>query len=122
MSQEIKITVRNIIAEVTLNDTMTARIVFNALPITGEVNLWGDEIYFYVSLKTRIEDGKETVELGDIAYWPEGPALCIFLGKTPISRGNEIRPASAVNIVGKIKDVNALLKKVKDGDKITMKK
>ena len=68
------------------------------------------------------EDGKEKVALGDIAYWPEGPALCIFLGKTPISRGNEIRPASAVNIIGKIKDVNTLLKKVKDGDEITLKK
>ena len=123
MSKEIKITVGNIVAEGTLNETKTAGLIYNALPIASEANLWGDEIYFYISLKTGIENGKETVELGDIAYWPPGPALCIFLGKTPISRGNEIRPASAVyNVIGKIKDINALFRKVKDGEKIVLKK
>ncbi len=122
MSKEIKIVVGDVEADATLNDTKTARMVFKALPITGEANLWGDEIYFYVLLETELENGKETVALGDIAYWPKGPALCIFLGKTPISRGNEIRPASAVNVIGKIKDITTLLKKVKDGEKITIKK
>lgn len=122
MSKDIKIVVGGIEAEGTLNDSKTAKVVYDALPITSNVNLWGDEIYFYVTLKTGVEDGKETVALGDIAYWPPGPALCIFLGKTPISRGNEIRPASAVNVIGKIKDINAPLRKVKDGEKITVKR
>ena len=121
MSKEIKIVVGNIEAGATLNDTKTARMVFDALPIIGKANLWADEIYFYVTLQTEPEDGKETVALGDIAYWPEGPALCIFLGKTPISLEDEIRPASPVNIIGKIKDTTSLLKKVKDGEKITFR-
>jgi uncharacterized protein len=122
MSKEIKIAVGGIEADATLNDTKTAKMVFDALPITSEANIWGDEIYFIVSLKTGLENGKETVALGDIAYWPPGPALCIFLGKTPVSRGNEIRPASAVNVIGKIKDINTLRRKVEDGEKITLKK
>ncbi len=89
MNKDVKIVVGDIEADATLNDTRTAKLIFDNLPITSEANIWGDEIYFYVSLKTGIEDGKETVALGDIACWPEGPALCIFPGKTPISRGNE---------------------------------
>jgi hypothetical protein len=54
--------------------------------------------------------------------WLAGPALCIFLGKTPISRGNEIKPASTVNVIGKIKDVSALYRKVKAGEKITFRR
>jgi hypothetical protein len=74
------------------------------------------------SWKPNLRIGKKQWLLGDIAYWPEGPALCIFLGKTPISRGNEIRPASAVNVIGKIKDVTKLFKKVKDGEKIMLRR
>ncbi|MCX6003286.1 MAG: cyclophilin-like fold protein [Chloroflexi bacterium] len=122
MNRQIKIVVGGIEVEGWLNKSDTARMVFDALPITSEANLWGDEIYFYVSLQTALEDGKETVALGDIAYWTEGPALCIFLGKTPISRGNEIRPASAVNIIGKISGIKSLLGKVKDGSKITVRR
>ncbi len=122
MSKEIKIAVGNIVADATLNDSKTARMVYDTLPITGEANLWGDEIYFDVDFLAEEENAKLTVSLGDIALWLEGPALCIFLGKTPISRGNEIRPASAVNVIGKIKDTNTLLKKVKDGQKITFRR
>ena len=122
MVKKITIKVRQIQAEAELNDTKTAEAIWEALPIEKHANLWGDEIYFYVSLETGLENGKETVALGDIAYWTEGPALCIFLGKTPISHGNEIRPASAVNIIGKIKDINTLLGNVKDGEKITLRR
>ena len=122
MNRQIKIVAGSIEAGGWLNETHTARMVFDALPITSEANMWGDEIYFYISLQTGLENGKETVSLGDIAYWPEGPALCIFLGKTPISRGNEIRPASAVNIIGKITDIKSLLGKVKDSEKITLRR
>ena len=122
MGKEFKIVVGGIEAEATLNDTKTAQMVYDALPTTGKANLWGDEIYFDVNLATEEENGKETVALGDIALWLAGPALCIFLGKTPISRGNEIRPASTVNIIGKIKDVSTLYRKVKAGQKITFRR
>jgi hypothetical protein len=122
MPTQIKITASGIETEGILNDTKTATLICNALPITGRVNWWGEEIYFTISVRTGLEDGKETVNLGDIAYWPEGPALCLFLGKTPVSKGNEIRPASAVNIIGRLADVKALLGKVKQGEKITIRK
>jgi hypothetical protein len=122
MTRAIKIVAGEIAADATLNDSKTARIVYNALPITGEVNLWGDEIYFDIDFTAEEENGKLTVELGDIALWLEGPALCIFLGKTPISRGNEIRPASVVNVIGKINNIAALYRKLKGGEKITFRR
>jgi len=122
MPTQIRIIAGNAEAGGNLNDTRTAALISRALPITGRVNWWGDEIYFMVAVKTGLENGKETVALGDIAYWPEGPALCLFLGKTPVSKGNEIRPASAVNVIGKVADITALLGKVKQGEKITIRK
>jgi hypothetical protein len=122
MSKEMKIVVGGITADATLNDTKTARMVFDALPISSKANLWGDEIYFDVDLQAEEENSQLTVAAGDIALWLEGPALCIFLGKTPISRGNEIRPASAVNVIGKIKDISTLFRKLKGGEKITFQR
>ena len=122
MSKEIKIVVGNIEADAILNESKTARKVYESLPISGEANLWGDEIYFDVDFLADEEIGKLTVAPGDIALWLEGPALCIFLGKTPISKGNEIRPASVVNVIGKIKDISTLYRKVKDGQKMTFQR
>jgi len=67
------------------------------------------------------EDAKELVSLGDIGYWPPGKAMCLFFGKTPISRGDEIRPASPVNIIGKVEGDLKLLRKVKDGEEIIIR-
>jgi hypothetical protein len=122
MTRVIKIVVGEIIADAALNDSKTARMVYDALPISGDVNLWGDEIYFDVDFLAEEENGKLTVELGDIALWLEGPALCIFPGKTPISRGNEIRPASVVNVIGKINNIAILYRKLKGGEKITFRR
>ena len=102
MSRELKITAGEIEATACLNDTETASKISGILPISSEVNVWGDEIYFAIPVETGLEDAHDTVALGDIAYWPEGNALCIFFGKTPVSEGNEIRPISPVNIVGRI--------------------
>jgi hypothetical protein len=122
MKRKIKITVGKLELEAWLNDTKTAAKVFEALPITSTVNTWGDEIYFTIPVDTGPEDAKELVSLGDIAYWPPGKAMCIFFGKTPISRGDEIRPASPVNIIGKVEGDLKLLKKVKEGEEITIRR
>jgi uncharacterized protein len=122
MSKDFIIVVGGITAEAALNDSKTARMVYDALPITGVTNLWGDEIYFDTDLHAEEENGQLTVAAGDIALWLAGPALCIFLGKTPISRGNEIRPASVVNVIGKIKDISVLFRKLKGGEKIIFRK
>jgi hypothetical protein len=102
MRRELKITVGELEARAWLNDTDTASKVFGILPLSSEVNVWGEEIYFAIPLTTGLEDARETVDLGDIAYWPQGNALCIFFGKTPVSEGDEIRPISPVDIIGRI--------------------
>ena len=86
-----------------LNNTPTAQLIAAALPLHTTFNTWGDEIYFAIPVETELEDSaQEVVEIGDLGYWPSGNAFCIFFGQTPMSRPGEIRPASAVNIIGKV--------------------
>ena len=88
-----------------LNDSATATAIWQALPIDGSTNTWGEEIYFRIPVSVDLEpSARELVELGDLAYWPQGEALCIFFGATPISGPGEIRPAGAVNVVGQLSD------------------
>ena len=102
MPREIKITAGSVVASAELNDSKTADAIWDALPITARGNTWGDEIYFGIPVSVGEENGKEVVEMGDIAYWPPGSAFCIFFGPTPASDGDEIRPASPVNIIGRV--------------------
>ena len=102
MPNNIVITAGSIRLEAQLNDTFTAQAISNILPITAAANTWGDEIYFSMPITLELEDGQEVVELGDLGYWPPGRAFCIFYGLTPASQGDEIRPASAVTIIGKV--------------------
>jgi hypothetical protein len=92
-------------ARAELNESATAGAIWQALPIEGSANTWGEEIYFRIPVSQNLEtDARELVQLGDLAYWPQGEAFCIFFGATPISDSGEIRPASAVNIVGQLLD------------------
>jgi hypothetical protein len=100
---KIRITIGALSMEAELNDTPSARKIAAALPITRNFNTWGDEIYFSIPVDSPLEEtARETVELGDIGYWPTGKAFCIFFGPTPMSSGDKIVPASAVNIIGKV--------------------
>ena len=109
MPTNILITAGSIRLEAELNDTFTAKAISNILPITAAANTWGDEIYFSMPITLELENGQEVVDLGDLGYWPPGGAFCIFYGLTPASQGDEIRPASAVTIIGKVQgDVTAL--------------
>ena len=115
---QIKIEFENIIIEADLNNSETANNIKKILPITNAVNIWGDEIYFPVDINDEEIGAKEIVELGDIGYWPPGNAFCLFFGLTPLSQGDEIRPASPINIIGKIKSDINILKSVKSGEKV----
>jgi len=82
----------------------------------------GDEVYFTTDVVVdKEENSKDVVELGDVAYWIPGKAICLFFGKTPIS-DDKIRPASAVNVIGKIITNMEEMKKVGDGDEVTVEK
>ena len=113
--RQIKITAGPVVVSATLNDTATAAMIWDALPIEASANTWGDEIYFGIPVAAGDETGQEVVDLGDLAYWPPGSAFCIFFGPTPMSRGNEIRPASAVTVVGKISGDPTVFKQVASG-------
>jgi len=102
MKREIRLTVGGLEASAWFSETSTAMKVFDILPVTSSVNIWGDEIYFNIPVETGLENAKETVDLGDIAYWPQGNILCIFFGRTPVSEGDEIRPISPVNVIGAV--------------------
>jgi len=109
--------------EAELNESKTAQLIWEALPIEAKTNLWGEEIYFTIPVKTGVERGaKEVVSAGELGYWPTGHAFCIFFGPTPASRGDEIRAASAVNVIGKVLSDPKVFQKAKDGAKITLEK
>jgi len=83
-----------------LNDSVTAGQVFDALPLCGDGHRWGDEIYFAVGVDLDTENLQEEVEIGDIAYWRPGRALCLFYGRTPASASELPRAASPVTVIG----------------------
>ena len=122
MSKRIKIKIQQLEILAELNDSITAQKIWDALPIETAGKLWGDEIYFSIPVEMGEENPKETVEKGDIAYWPKGSAFCIFFGPTPISGEGEIRPASAVNIVRKISGEPEEFKSYKSGETVKIDK
>ena len=123
MGKKIRILVSDLKVEAELNDSKTAQSVWEVLPIEAKTNLWGEEIYFAIPVKSGLEAGsREVVSAGELGYWPTGHAFCIFFGPTPASQGNEIRAASAVNIIGKVLTDPKVFLKVKDGAKVTLEK
>ena len=107
-----------------LDDSPTAKALADALPLEASAQLWGDEIYFPVPqvVAELDETAAVVVNVGDLGYWPSGRAFCIFFGLTPTSVPGEIRPASAVNRVGRITDDPCCLKLVPEGAKVRIEK
>jgi hypothetical protein len=123
MAKRIRISAGKVEVIAELNESVTAKKVFESLPIRGSANTWGDEIYFEIPVSVPLDEtAREVVEMGDLGYWPTGRAFCIFFGPTPASRGDEIRPASAVNVFGKVTGDPTLLKKVGNGETVTIEK
>lgn len=119
----IRIRAGNIEVEAELNESSTAQLVWDALPIEGRANRWGEEIYFSIPVSTGSEIGaQQDVEVGDLGYWPPGSAFCIFFGPTPVSTGNRPRAASPVNLLGRVTGDATRFRQVRDGEKITLEK
>lgn len=112
---KIVITIGEIQLYAELNETYTASKIYEALPIKGRGNTWGEEIYFSTPVEAPLEESaRDLLEPGELGYWPDMQAFCIFYGPTPASRGEEIRAAGPVNVFGKIKGDLAPLKAIKE--------
>ena len=119
---EVKIGVGDVEAKAWLNGADTAREVLEALPLASTVSLWGGEVYFPVPVDRELRNGRGTVSLGDIAYWPAGRSICIFLGGTPLSRGGSIRPLTPVEVIGGLEVSERFVGRVRQGERITMRR
>ena len=125
MEKRIKVVTKvtgTVEAVMTSENPKTADAIWQALPIKGNANTWGDEIYFSTPVGLKEEKARAEVEVGSIAYWPPGKALCIFFGATPVSQHGEPRAYSPVNVFAKIETNPAVFKKVRDGDEVTVEK
>ncbi len=122
--KKIIIKIEDLEVEAELNDSQTAKLIYEKLPLKSKVNLWGDEIYFEIPIKVGLEEdfSKDEVSIGDLGYWPEGACFCIFFGLTPISRPGKILPASEVNLIGKVLGNYKELKRVKRGQTVVIEK
>jgi len=121
-ARRIRITAGSVSADALLDESATARAVWDALPLAVAGQTWGDEIYFSIPVKAKPESPRETVERGDLAFWPPGTAFCIFFGPTPMSQGDEIRPASAVSVFGRIEGDPGIFKKVRSGTTVRVER
>ena len=119
---KIKISAQPVVMEAKLNNSRTAQKIWDVLPIEGRGSTWGDEIYFSIPVSADVENPQELVEMGDLGYWPPGTAFCIFFGPTPMSLKDEIRPASAVNVIGKLMGDPIAFKQVKSGTTVKIEK
>lgn len=118
---KIVITAGALAMEAELNDSPTARKIWDALPIEGRANTWGDEIYFEIPVKAGQEpDAREEVAVGELGYWPVGHAFCIFFGPTPASTDERPRAYSPVNIVGRVAGDAAQFRAVKNDAKASI--
>jgi hypothetical protein len=122
MSQrQLKIDVSGVIIRVELRATPTADALWRAAPFASRARTWGEEVYFDTPVSVpREKDARDVVEAGEIAFWVEGDSIAIGFGRTPVSRGDEIRLAAPVNIWGRALDDVRALKPVRDGAKITI--
>jgi hypothetical protein len=113
---KINLSVGKVSLDAEMLDTPTASKILEALPFESSAKVWGDEIYFDIPLSLAQEpDARAEVEVGDLAYWPAGPAFCIFFGPTPVSTGGQPRAYSPVNVFGRVLGDAKQLKGVPSG-------
>ena len=102
-----------------LDDTPTAKKLFDVLPCSSVANTWGEEVYFSVRVRAELEsDAQQVVPAGTICFWVQGQSLAIPFGPTPVSRGDECRLVTKVNVLGKLEGDPRVLTTVRDGDEI----
>jgi len=123
MGKRIRITAGLVTASAELNESATAKAIWDALPIEGRGNRWGEEIYFEIPISLAEDaDARQDMAIGELAYWPPGSAFCIFFGPTPVSRGGVPRAYSEVNPVGMVEGDAKVFRTVTDGAKVLLER
>jgi uncharacterized protein len=121
--RQLKITVGEVVIRAELLDTPTAVALYEAAPFEAAASTWGDEVYFRTPISCpREADARAVVEPGELAFWPDGDAIAIGFGPTPVSQGDECRLASPCNIWGKALDDVRVLKSVRPGAAIRVER
>ena len=120
-TRKINIRVGEIVLAARLNGTETANRIWEALPFEVNGVRWGDEIYFEIPVElAAASDARQEMVVGELAYWPQGHAFCIFFGPTPVSLGEEPRAYSDVNPFGQIEEGSEQLAIIEDGTMVTV--
>lgn len=114
--RKMKVSVGNAKAFVWLNSSQSSSFVWDSLPLTSKAHVWGKEIYFEIPVRIGLENSRELVSFGDVGYWPQGNAICLFFGPTPVSQERGIRPASPVNILGRIINDPMVFRGIQEAD------
>jgi hypothetical protein len=123
MTRKIQITAGSIELSASLEENPTAQAVWDALPVEGNANVWGDEIYFSIPVELETSgDARQEMAVGELGYWPSGRAFCIFFGPTPVSIGEEPRAYTDVNPFGQIQGDPTVLTSVQNGEPVRVSK
>lgn len=117
----LTIDVEGLVVAAELDECPTAQAIWDALPIEGNANTWGDEIYFEIPVHlSRAADARAEVEVGELGYWAPGQAFCVFFGVTPASVDGKPRAASPVNVFGRVRDDVTILRSVRNGARVRL--
>ena len=119
--KRITISAGNVSLSAELNDSPTAQQIWEALPIEGRANVWGDEVYFEIPVVAeQAPDARAVVEVGELGYWPVGHAFCIFFGPTPVSTDERPRAYSPVNVIGRVLGDATQFRAVPGGERVRL--